>query len=325
MRKTGLLLFILAFTILLSACAPTFESGPPRPSVRPDRAEQLGLDSQKPSYDISAVVSFVDEMNVSLPLSEHIKDYDTSYDEKTATVYLSTDDATIAFKMDADGNVAFASCTGSPSIKSELSHSIARAIMYGGDSPVEQLFGQIEEKIWLNELNMDVVRGKMGSSISSSLDTQMPDWTLNTSGELDTAITMPTITNELERVGLKDLSDYFESPTLPKFWSGIDRDDMLAEIGDYGKKGEAFKDFVMPNKPELTSPDISNLLPDSVKDALLKKELKHASTNLGNGKKPELDVPALPSMTLTPNVPTLPPVRREDGKITVGGTPSNNK
>ena len=282
MKKVVFMMAALVMSITLAACEPVYQTGPVRPEVQTNRENYInGKNSTSPAYNVTSVIEFIDSMNESLEPSERIVDYVMSYDAETDTVYLKQGDSAIVFKVDADGKVIFASCSGDPERKTTLSQGIAKVIMYGGASPVEQLFDQIEESRWLNQINTNVVMQKLQSDFGTSMDTAMPDWTLDASGELDTTLTMPTITNELERAGLKDMADYFESPTLPKFWQGIDRDEMLSEIDTYGHRGEAFKDIVMPDN-SIAAPDMTNLLSDDVKDALLRQE-KGDTNTIGNG------------------------------------------
>jgi len=261
----------------LAGCGMKYESGPPAPQPQPTREYEMQKE-EKTGYDITPVVDFIKHINESLDEEDQIKDYNTSYDKDTNTVYVYSGDSTIAFKMDDEGNVLYASCTGNLDEKATIGRAIANVLMYGSDRPVEALFRQIEEKQWLNTLNTNVVKQKLNSDFKTSLDTSLPDWTVDTSGALDTHISMPLLTTELEQAGLRDLSDYYESPTLPEFWTRIGRNDMLKEIEEYKQKGNLFKDIEIP-ETTIETPNLTNLLPDNVIEMLRKNELDQPHTS----------------------------------------------
>ena len=72
-------------------------------------------------------------------------------------MYVKTDKATLAFKLDEAGDILFASCTGDAATKATLSQGIAKTLIGSSADDVEALFDKVEESRWLNAINSLIV------------------------------------------------------------------------------------------------------------------------------------------------------------------------
>ena len=232
--------------LLLSACTPLPSYGPAANDIKVNRQEYVEQIPSSPGYDVSPVVSFIEDMNQTLDEQSRITDYTTSYDSATDTVYVNTAQGTsMAFKVDSTGQILFASCNGAPETKALLSQGIAKTLM-GSSNETEALFSKIEEARWLNGINMAIVANNTGGFNLDELDISLPDADAPDTPSLDTSLTMPILTEKLRSAGVSDLSDYFESPTLEKYWDDIDIGKMQDEIKDTENRGDAFQDVELP-------------------------------------------------------------------------------
>lgn len=238
--------------LTLSACTQLPESKPTVDGIKVSRKDYVEQEIQTEEKDISSVVQFVEELNAQLEPKDRLEDYTTSYDKETDTVFLEAGQSTMAFKLGSEGEILFASCNGSPSVKSVMSRGIAK-VMMGGSSEVEGLFQKAEESRWLNAINSKALSSSADAFLLDDLDTSLPDSTPPELPKLDSELTMPTITEKLEDAGLMDLSEYFESPTLEKFWDGIDVNDIQSEMADTKNRGNDFQNIELPDVSSSTS------------------------------------------------------------------------
>lgn len=231
---------------LLSACTPLPSYGPEANDIKVNRQEYVAQTPPSPGYDVSPIISFIEDMNKSLDETSKITDYTTSYDSGTDTIYVKTAQGTsLAFKVDDTGQILFASCNGAPETKALLSQGIAKTLM-GSSNETEALFDKVEEARWLNSINMGIVADNTDGFNLKELDTSLPDAVAPEAPALDTGLTMPTLTEKLRSAGISDLSNYFESPTLGKYWDDIDMSKMQDEIKDAESKGDGFRDVELP-------------------------------------------------------------------------------
>lgn len=263
MRRATIVPVAVCLCMLLSACGSSIQRlAPGAPEIKVDRGEYVEQkNAGKNAVDISSVIAFVETMNATLPPSEQIKDYKTSYDEDEHTVYVKSDQGTLAFRLGDDNEIQFVSSSGTPEQKAAMSHSIAAVyIGLGEASDVESLFSKVEETRWLNNINCKAVEENIGNfSLSdldlSLLDANIPD--LDGADEVKDTIghglTMPVLTERLEEAGLDDLTDYFESPTLSKYWTEIDTDDIKDDITKVEENGTSLRDLF--HSYQLEAPD----------------------------------------------------------------------
>ena len=232
--------------LLLSACTPLPSYGPAASDIKVNRQEYVEQLPPSPGYDISPITAFIENLNGGLDEGDRITNYTTSYDSSTDTVYVKTAEGTsLAFKVNSTGQILFASSNGSPETKALLSQGIAKTLM-GSGNETEALFNKIEETRWLNDINMEIVTNNAEGFGLDELDTSLPDANAPDAPSLDTGLKMPTLTEKLRSAGVSDLSDYYESPTLDKYWEDIDIGKMQDEIKDTEKKGDSFQEIEMP-------------------------------------------------------------------------------
>ena len=253
MKKFAIIPALLGFCLLATACGGNVQrlaSG--APEIKVDRGEYVEQkNSTKNAIDISSVIAFVETMNKTLPASEQIVDYETSYDPEEHTVYVESEQGTLAFRLDDDDEIQFVSSSGTPEQKAAMSHSIATVyIGLGEANDVQNLFSKVEETRWLNNINCKAVEQNIGSfSLSdldlSLLDANIPelDGTEEIESQIQQGLSMPVLTEKLEEAGLDDLTDYFESPTLDKYWADIDTDDIHDDISKIEQNGTSLRDL----------------------------------------------------------------------------------
>lgn len=242
----------LLLAITLTACSQPISLGTAAPDIRTDRGDYLAQkNATSNAVDISSVIAFVETMNQTLSPEEQIKDYTTSYDAEDHTVFVKSDKGTLAFRLDSNNDVQFVSSSGTPEEKAALSHGIAAVyIGLGEANSVDALFNQAEETRWLNNINCKVVEGNINSFALSDLDLSLLDATppsIEGSSDvqdlIDGGLQMPVLTDKLEEAGLDDLTDYFESPSLNKYWTGIDTDSIHGDISKIESNGTSLRDY----------------------------------------------------------------------------------
>lgn len=253
MKKHIMALPLLSLCLLLSACGGNIQRlAPGAPEIKVDRGEYLEQkNAGKDSVDISSVIAFVETMNDTLPPSEQITDYTTSYDEEEHTVYVHSEQGDLAFRLSDDGEIQFVSSSGTPEQKATMSHSIATVyIGLGEANDVESLFSKVEETRWLNNINCKAVEKNIDSFSFSDLDLSLLDANIpelegadEIEGTISQGLTMPVLTEQLEEAGLDDLTDYFESPSLGKYWTDIDTDDIQDDIAKVEQNGTSLRDL----------------------------------------------------------------------------------
>lgn len=234
---------LLAATLLIGALAGCDQApvsvGNGTSTITVDRGEYLALKTGVTTQDISSVIDFIENLE---SVVGDIGDYTTSYDKDTNTVYATTDTGNIAFYLDANGDVVFASANGSLETKTKLNQGITRVSI--GNYVANQVSGvlnQVEQTKWLNTINANVIAAEIGGTNFTQLDislmyfeTPALDNLMASDLERDVygigQVTMPVLTDTLASYGIQDLTNYYESPTLTKFWTGIDMSDMEASI-----------------------------------------------------------------------------------------------
>jgi len=232
----------------LAGCSQPVSVGGGASAIHIDRGEYLALKNGMTTQDISSVIDFIDNLE---SVVGDIGDYTTSYDKNTNTVYATTDTGNIAFHLDENGNVVFASANGSVETKTRLNQGITRVSI--GNCIANQVSGvlsQVEQTKWLNAINANVIAAEVGGVNFTQLDTSLMyfetpalDNLLASDLERDVygagQISMPVLTETLANYGVQDMTNYYESPTLTKFWTGIDLSDMEASINQIVEDGIA--------------------------------------------------------------------------------------
>lgn len=233
---------------VLAGCSQAVSVGNGASTIQIDRGEYLALKTGVTTQDISSVIDFIDNLE---SVVGDIGDYTTSYDKDTNTVYVTTDAGNIAFYLDANGDVVFASANGSIETKAKLNQGITRVSI--GNYVANQVSGvlnQVEQTKWLNTINANVIAAEIGSTNFTQLDTSLMyfetpalDSLMASDLERDVygvgQVTMPVLTDTLANYGIQDLTNYYESPTLTKFWTGADLSDMESTINQIVEDGIA--------------------------------------------------------------------------------------
>ena len=255
------LIVCMIATVLLSGCTPIQSSGPAAPEIKIERKEfvkQTYLDAS--AMDCTEVVKFINGINSTLDDDLKIEDYEMFYDKDNSTVFVTSDISTLAFKVDDKGNILFSSCTGSPDTKSIISQSIAKAYNSAFSSDVESLFETVESARWLNSLNSSYVNSAVSGfslrDINKTLIANQPD-----APEMEMYNGFPTITEALDNSKLMDLENYFESPTLDKFWKDVDTTSINSELKEQQESGNSIKDFfngITVTPPEVERPSLTD-------------------------------------------------------------------
>lgn len=108
----------------------------------------------------------------------------------------------------------------------------------------------MEETRWLNNINCKAVEKNIDSFSFSDLDLSLLDANIpelegadEIEGTISQGLTMPVLTEQLEEAGLDDLTDYFESPSLGKYWTDIDTDDIQDDIAKVEQNGTSLRDL----------------------------------------------------------------------------------
>lgn len=285
MKKIAIITVSAALIFSLAGCgsAPV-ATGSKAPEVSAERIGYLAqLKQGVTAADISDVIAFMNTLTAIVG-EDTIGEYTTSYDADTETVYVTTKNANIAFRLDSDGNVMFASANGTPSVKSALSQAIAKIyIGTGRANSVESLFDKIEETRWLNAINSNVALKSIESfstdvplgsvelkELDTSLNTETPVFddveihgfsassgssTLSSlQRKLSEDLELPVLTSKLQSHGVTDLTNYYESPSLSKFWKEVDYTDINKEIESVTSGGKTLQDYY--TSLELESPDM---------------------------------------------------------------------
>lgn len=265
---------VLIFSLAGCGTSKPVASGPKAPEVSAERLGYLAqLKQGVTAADISDVIAFMKTLTAIVG-EDMIGEYTTSYDAETETVYVTTKNANIAFRLDSDGNVMFASANGAPSVKSALSQAIAKIyIGTGRAESVDKLFDEIEETRWLNSINSNVALKSIESfsmdTLDTTLKTETPTFDTDVrsysvvSGSstlsslqrrLSEDLELPVLTTKLESYGVTDLTNYYESPSLSKFWKETDYTDINKEIDSVTSGGKTLQDYY--TSLELESPDM---------------------------------------------------------------------
>lgn len=276
---------ISALVLLCGVCAGCSSSenlGSKAPEIAIDRGEYIKQKNASLEVkDISCVTDFLDTLNAIVG-EELLQDVEVSYDPKLQTVYATTKDANIAFRLDDNGEVMMASANGSPEIKAALNRGIAKAYIGSGKAgSVDSLWNKIDEIRWLNDINSAVVVKAAQEFRMDELDITLPSASLPESylKAPDTTLKIPSLTDCLESKGIKDLTNYYESPSLSKFWKDSDMSDIEKEISDINKKGTAIKDSYANISLEKPNQKLPNWNLDSY--TLPSKFADGSSTDLG--------------------------------------------
>lgn len=267
---------VLVFSLAGCGSAPV-ATGSKAPEVSTERLGYLAqLKQGVTAADISDVMAFMKTLTAIVG-EDVIGEYTTSYDADTETVYVTTKSANIAFRLDSDGNVMFASANGSPSVKSALNQAIAKIyIGTGRANSVENLFDEIEETRWLNSINSNVALKSIESFSMDTLDTTLKTETpvfdtdaytfsassgsssLSTLSSIQRLLSedleLPVLTTKLESYGVTDLTNYYESPSLSKFWKEVDYSSINSEIDSITGGAKTLQDYY--TSLELESPDM---------------------------------------------------------------------
>ena len=245
MRKAIIAFVLITSALIVCGCTANTAIGPKGQDVLVDRGEFVeGRNSQ--TTDITAAVNYIDKLNTYLDNAHKIKNYKVTYDENESTYFVTTDNIIIAIKVDEYGNPIFASCSGDANAKNLYSKCIA--YLYLGDSHYQtaSIERAAEEQTWLAKINNKRINGEIAGMDNSELDATLPGVEdpkvpkINT-GALEGAF---PDTGDLDSFKLMDLSNYFESPTLPKFWEDNDTvpSGMNLEISEYSRLGSVIKE-----------------------------------------------------------------------------------
>lgn len=251
--------FVLAFALLLCTCGCSAieKTGPKAPEIKIER--KIFIEDQymqaKEAIDCSEIVAFIDDLNEKLYDDEKVKDYDLYYDKEAQTVYVTSAATALAFKLDSNGHILFTSCTGPYETKVAISQGIAKTYASSFSSDVEALFATVEAQTWLNDLNSSYINKAVSGFSMKDLDTSLTA-TQPDVPELKTYNGFPTITEALDNAKLMDLENYFESPTLKKFWKDVDISSITGEIKNNDVIGDAIRDQF--NNTTVTAPDTSS-------------------------------------------------------------------
>lgn len=294
-EKAAALLTALGLTFSLAGCgAKPVRTGTAAPQITIDRQAQVKA-QEDDRVDISSVVAFVETMNTVLEPGQKIRDYKTSYDKNSQTVYVSADGANIAFKLDDDGNVLFASASGDAATKTALSQGIAQMYIGTGiSSQFNEVFRKAEETRWLNDINSQVV-AKMANEyhfeelndILPYVETPTLSGVSDLEKKLSGGLQMPVLTDTMQNNGIQDLTNYYEAPDLEEYASKLEMPDIFSELNGVTEDGLALRekyDKVKLETPETDSPDWSldsYDLPETFSDG--------SSTGLGEKLKDTFD------------------------------------
>lgn len=295
MEKSAVLLATLGIVLSMAGCGATpVRTGTAAPQITVDRQAQVKAQADD-RVDISSVVAFVETMNTVLEPGQKIRNYKTSYDKDNQTVYVSADGANIAFKLDGDGNVLFASASGDAATKTALSQGIAQMYIGTGiSSQFSEVFRKAEETRWLNDINSQVVAKMANEYHFEELNDILPyveSPTLSGVSDLEKKLNgglqMPVLTDTMQNNGIQDLTNYYEAPDLEKYASQLEMPDIFGELNGITEDGLALRekyDKVKLETPETYSPDWSldsYDLPETFSDG--------SSTGLGEKLKDTFD------------------------------------
>lgn len=270
MKKLRLLLCSLVITSLcLTGCGNIQKVASNAPIVENDRVSSIS-NSSITAKDISSVVAFMDTLEDVVDDEFNPDYYSTSYDAENDTVYVTTDKANIAFKLDENNNVMFASASGSPDVKAALNQGIAKVCVgIGISNSVDNLFNKVDETIWLNKINSNVIKAaSYNTSTNLDLTLNIPDissWENYFESDLETSLSggkeLPVLTETLKEYEVMDLTDYYESPSLAEFWNEADLSEIKNEINDADKWGGTLRDkfnaYMAEELPDTTLPNWS--------------------------------------------------------------------
>lgn len=107
----------------LAGCEKPVNVGSSASTIEVDRGAYFAQKNNVKAQDISNVIEFIDSIE---KIAGDIGAYTTSYDPDTSTVYATTDDGNIAFYLDDQGYVMFASANGTLETKNEAQSSDCR-------------------------------------------------------------------------------------------------------------------------------------------------------------------------------------------------------
>lgn len=294
-KKSAALFTALGIAFSMAGCGATpVRTGTAAPQITIDRQAQVKA-QQDDRVDISSVVAFVETMNTVLEPGHKIRDYKTSYDKDSQTVYVTTDGANIAFKLDDEGNVLFASANGDATTKTALSQGIAQMYIGTGiSSQFNEVFRKAEETRWLNDLNSQVVAKMANEYHFEELNDVLPYVAVPTlSGvsdlekKLNDGLEMPVLTDAMQNNGITVLTNYYETPNLEEYASKLEMPDIFSELNGITEDGLTLRDKydkVKLETPETYSPDWSldsYDLPETFSDG--------SSTGLGEKLKDTFD------------------------------------
>lgn len=242
----------------LAGCEKPVNVGSSASTIEVDRGAYFAQKNNVKAQDISNVIEFIDSIE---KIAGDIGAYTTSYDPDTSTVYATTDDGNIAFYLDDQGYVMFASANGTLETKTKLNQAIVEVTIGNAfKNGINDVFNMPEQKKWLNEINANVVAAEVddiGVSIESLdptimyFDTPALDAVVSSDLERDVfgvgVATMPVLTEELEEYGIMDLTNYYEAPNLSKFWSPMDTSKMEENINELMEQGQSMSDEFYEN------------------------------------------------------------------------------
>lgn len=291
-------LTVTALSMALSGCSEAKSVGSAAPGITAKRTSYFAAKSGNvKSKDITSVIAFMDSLKAAVGTNE-LDNYSTSYDADANTVYVTTDKANIAFRLDDNGDVLFASANGSPETKATLNKSIAAVYLSGGNTnQVQSIWRQAQETQWLNQINANVVKKAVSGTQMEALDTsltayELPEMTSMQQSDLErglygTGLEMPVLTDTLEEYGVTDLSNYYESIDMSQFYNGK-TSDIQSEIDALNNSGHSLRDSFSNLSLEQPGSDVpewtlsSYKLPSSFSDGTSTGSLGEATTKAFN-------------------------------------------
>jgi len=240
--------------ICFSACTQIEETGTAAPEIKIERKAFVEQNySNASAMDCTEIVKFIGDMNTRLDEEFRISDYEMYYDKETSTVFVTSSTSTLAFKVDESGNILFSSCTGPQETKSIISQGIAKTYNSTFSNSVEDLFSTVESARWLNSLNSSYIDSAVSGFSMRDLDTTLSA-SMPEVPEMELYDGFPTITEAISRTRRMDLEDYFESPTLDKFWSDVDASSIQSEMDANTQIGSSIKDYF--NNTTIEAPEV---------------------------------------------------------------------
>lgn len=254
MYKKSIALALCAAVAVLSltGCGSVERIANSADTITIDRGEYLALkNGMVTAQDISSVIAFMGALETTV---DGLGEYTTSYDAETNTVYVITEKGNIAFRLDDDGNVLFAAANGTGGNKAELSQGILETqIANVVANRVRGVFDEVEQTKWLNTINANVIAAEIGAAQFTALDTSLMYFSTPALDRLATTdyerdiletgkLTMPVLTEHLDSYGITDLSNYYEAPSLVKFWPDMDMSNMESKIDEMVSNGVALSE-----------------------------------------------------------------------------------